>query len=128
MDYFGYQRQKLAQDGHDWAVFRLPDGSIQIDLGRAGLILAEEAFRLLTDFVAMALTLSLKETITATTPPQRVVCYCQQTNAVMLGIEQTILRFRPHEFVRFARLCQQTVVVLGPAQIRYIPSPHVSRN
>lgn len=110
-----FERRQMTQDDPHWAVFSLADASLQIDLGRAGLILSEEAFRVLTNFVTMAISVPLRGTVTSTTTPQCVIGYCQQTNTMTLGIEQTLFRFRPAEFERFVRLCRHAVETLEVA-------------
>jgi hypothetical protein len=124
-----YQRRMLAREGADWATFALPDGSVQLDLGYAGLLLPELLFRRFCDFVALGQRCAARGNITATTPPQRVLRYCHRTHMIVIGIEQTILRFHPHEFARLAGLCRRTIEVLGPAQgMGMPPLPHISRN
>ncbi len=110
-----FERQRLTRDDPDWAVFSLADTSIQIDLGRAGLLLTEEAFRVLTNFVTMTISIPLRGTVTSTTTPQCVIGYCRQTHTLTLGVEQTLFRFRPTEFERFARLCQHAIESLESA-------------
>ncbi len=110
-----FERRQITRNDPDWAVFRLADNSLQIDLGRAGLILAEEAFRVLTNFVTMAISIPLRATVTSTTTPQCVLGYSRQTHTLTLGVEQTILRFRPAEFERFVRLCQHATETLEAA-------------
>lgn len=110
-----FERQRLTRDDPDWAVFSLADTSIQIDLGRAGLLLTEEAFRVLTNFVTMAISIPLRGTVTSTTTPQCAIGYSRQTHTLTLGIEQTLFRFRPTEFERFVRLCQHAVESLESA-------------
>lgn len=122
-----YQRRILAQNGPDWGVFAFPDGSIQLDLGRAGLVLPELAFRRLCDFVLMACTIPIRGTIASTTAPYRALSVCPHTHVVTLGIEQTVLRFRSHEFVRLTQLCRQTLTVLRPTRLTGM-SPHTSYN
>lgn len=122
-----YQRRMLAQDGPDWGVFTLPDGNIQLNLGRAGLVLPELAFRRLCDFVLMACAIPIRGTIASTTAPYRTLSVCPHTHVVTLGIEQTVLRFRSHEFVRLAQLCRKTLAVLRPTHMTSM-SPHSSRN
>jgi hypothetical protein len=123
-----YQRHTLVEDGLDWAVFMWPDGNIQLDLGRAGLVLPEGAFRRVCDFVLMLSTLP-HGAVSSLSEPYRVLSYCPQADIVALGIDQTVLRFRPHEFARLRRLCRQTLEILGPARGMGMPLlPHISHN
>lgn len=110
-----FERRQITQDDPDWAVFSLADTSLQIDLGRAGLILSEEAFRVLTNFVTMAISIPLRGTVTSATTPQCAIGYCRQTHTLTLGVEQTLFRFRPTEFERFVRLCQHATETLEAA-------------
>lgn len=123
-----YRRQMLAQDGSDWAVFAFADGCIQLDLGRAGLMLPEMAFRRFCDFVLMAERVPIHGTITSTTDPQRMISFCPRANIIALSIEQTMFRFRPHEFARLTQLCRRTIEVLGPAQHTDVLPANISQN
>lgn len=123
-----YQRHMLVQDGPDWGVFAFANGSIQLDLGRAGLILPESLFRRFCDFVLMAQHVACRGTLTSTTEPLRIACYCPRTHITTLSFEQTTFRFRPHEFARLAQVCKQTINVLGPARTTDAPPPDMSCN
>ncbi|NJO83808.1 MAG: hypothetical protein HC828_14085 [Blastochloris sp.] len=113
----------LAADGRGWHIRMSADGTIQLDVGLACLLLTHTELLEIHRLAEMALNASDDQEIPAWSSPLRAVWRYPQTDALALIFDRAILRFHQHEFPRFVRLCRQAAAALGPPAPCHVATP-----
>jgi|GEM_PF-5999669 len=111
------EQRLLAMDGRGWAILRLEDGNILLDLGAVCLICTHADFVGLTNLLAAGLSPYNLGDIIAYAGPRRVFFACKQHVLVLL-FDQTILCLFPAQLPILVAMCRKAVTTLGPVEVQ----------
>ncbi len=111
------EQRLLAMDGRGWAILRLEDGNILLDLGAVCLICTHADFVGLTNLLAAGLSPYNLGDIIAYAGPRRVFFACKQHVLVLL-FDQTILCLFPAQLPILVAMCRKAMTTLGPVEVQ----------